>query len=79
MTNISQSFTYKMAAKINRHRYGTIITSLSLYVLFTGKKLLQAYQLGNMGNAVSSPCGSGCSRVVKRFLLHFESKYRFWL
>jgi len=39
MTNISQSFTYKMAAKINRNRYGTIFTSLSLYVLFTGKKI----------------------------------------
>jgi len=23
LTNISASFTYKMAAKINRHRYGT--------------------------------------------------------
>ena len=32
MTNISQGFTYKMAAKIDRHRYGTIITSLSPYV-----------------------------------------------
>jgi len=29
VTNISQSFTYKMAAKINWRRYGTIITSLS--------------------------------------------------
>ena len=29
---ISKSFTYKMAAKINWHRYGTIITSLSPYV-----------------------------------------------
>ena len=29
VTNTSQSFTYKMAAKINRHRYETIITSLS--------------------------------------------------
>jgi len=27
-----KSFTYKMAAKINWHRYGTIITSLSPYV-----------------------------------------------
>ena len=33
MTNISPSFTYKMAAKINWYRYGTIITSLSPYVL----------------------------------------------
>jgi len=32
MTNISQSFTYKVAAKINWYRYGTIITSLSPYV-----------------------------------------------
>ena len=32
VTNISQTFTYKMAAKINWHRYGTIITSLSSYV-----------------------------------------------
>ena len=29
VTHISKSFTYKMAAKINWHRYGTIITSLS--------------------------------------------------
>ena len=28
VTNISKSFTYKMAAKINWHRFGTIITSL---------------------------------------------------
>ena len=32
VTNISQSFTYKMAIKINWHRYETIITSLSPYV-----------------------------------------------
>jgi len=32
VTNIYKSFTYKMAAKINWHRYGTIITSLSSYV-----------------------------------------------
>ena len=33
VTHISQSFTYKMsAAKINWHRYGTIITSPSPYV-----------------------------------------------
>ena len=35
MTSISQSFTYKIATKINWRRYETIITSLSpyLYVL----------------------------------------------
>jgi len=32
VTNIYQGFTYKMAAKINWHRYGTIITSLTPYV-----------------------------------------------
>jgi len=32
VTNISQTFTYKMSAKINWHRCGTIITSLSPYV-----------------------------------------------
>ena len=31
VTNISKSFAYKMAAKINWHRYGTIITLLSPY------------------------------------------------
>jgi len=32
VTNISQIFTYKMAAKIKWHKYATIITSLSPYV-----------------------------------------------
>ena len=32
VTNISESFTYMMAAKINWHRYWTIITSLTPYV-----------------------------------------------
>jgi len=35
VTNISQSFTYKMAAEINMRRYGTIITSLSPCVYLT--------------------------------------------
>ena len=33
VTNISRSFTYKMATKINWHRHGRIITSLAPYVL----------------------------------------------
>ena len=32
VTNISQRFTYKMTAKMNWHRYGTKISSLSPYV-----------------------------------------------
>ena len=38
--NISRSFTYKMAAKINWHRYGTIITSLSPYVFCRRKHVV---------------------------------------
>jgi len=44
VTNISQSFTYKMAAKINWHRYGTIIASLSSYV-FSNTIVITALRL----------------------------------
>jgi len=41
VTHISQSFTYKMsAAKINWHRYGTIITSPSPYVYASSKEVI---------------------------------------
>ena len=36
VTNISQSFTYKMAAKINWHRYGTKYVTVTLCILKVG-------------------------------------------
>jgi len=49
VTTISKSFTYKMAAKINWHRYGTIITSLSpcVYSAFSALTLLVGRQEGH--------------------------------
>jgi len=64
VTNISQSFTYKMAAKINWHRYGTIITSLSPYVLlvvFIIPSLFPFLQI----------------RPTVAFLFFFRTDYRF--
>jgi len=40
MTNISQSFTYKMAAKLNWHRYGTKLNHC--YHTYTNRKPLVA-------------------------------------
>ena len=50
--SISESFTYNMAAKINWHRYGTIITSLSPYVYS-----LPAFQ--NAGPLIGDRHGTG--------------------
>ena len=41
--HIFQSYTYKMAAKINSRRYGTITTLLSPYVLYTHKTVIASW------------------------------------
>jgi len=43
--NIYQSFTHKMAAKINWHRYGTTTTLLSPYVLNDAYQALNGWQM----------------------------------
>jgi len=41
VTNISKSFTYKMAAKINRHRYGTKLRHRR--PMYNNKMLIKQY------------------------------------
>jgi len=52
----SQSFTYKMAAKINWHRYGTIITLLWPYVLINCPPIvLTMFRSSKKGPFISRP------------------------
>jgi len=51
VTNISKSFAYKMAAKINWQRYGTIITLLSPYrYLYFASQGRQMHTITIFGN-----------------------------
>jgi len=61
VTNISQSFTYKMAAKINRHRYGTKYVTVTLCILKVGNIYLTTV----LQSACLSVCLSVCSRISK--------------
>ena len=77
VTNISQSFTYKMAAKINWHGYGTkFYVTVTLSVLQTFIERSAGLRLCSSETAAAVHPPHGPSKVRRRCPRYMESAVR---